>query len=77
MRGICSWLMVIALLTVVSAGCDIQKGRFASCESDDDCKASDETKPYCFNLRCVGCAYDRHCKDGEICDMKKRSCAAL
>lgn len=77
MRGFCSWVLVLALVGVVGGGCDIQKGRFASCESDDECKASDETRPYCFNLRCVECAYDRHCKEGQICDAKDRSCATL
>lgn len=77
MRGIFSWLFVLATTLLISGGCDIEKGRFASCQNDADCKSSDETKPYCWNLRCVACAYDRHCKDGEICDTKDRECAPL
>ncbi len=77
MRGICSWIFVLSVSLLVSGGCDIQKGRFATCETDDDCKSADASKPYCWNLRCVGCAYDRHCQDGEICNRKARSCVRL
>ena len=77
MRGICSWLFVLAATLLISGGCDIQKGRFATCEADADCEALDESKPFCFNLRCVGCAYDRHCEDGQICDRKDRNCSTL
>jgi Cys-rich repeat protein len=68
---------VLAAALLLGAGCGIEKGRFASCETDEDCKSSDESRPYCFNLRCVACAYDRHCGEGEICDKKDNECAPL
>ncbi len=75
MRGIIVWIIVLTATFAVTGGC--QKSRFASCETDDDCKSSNESKPYCFNLRCVACAYDRHCEPGEICDLKSRTCADI
>jgi hypothetical protein len=55
------------------AGC--KGGRFATCETDDDCK-NDDGKPYCVDLRCVECFYDRHCKGG-ACNSKTQTCASL
>ncbi len=77
MRGICGWAVLLTAAFLIGSGCNLEKGRFASCETDDDCKGSDEARPYCWNLRCVGCAYDRHCKDGEICDSKDHNCSPL
>ena len=77
MRGIFAWLVVLSLTVVVGGGCDLKKSRFASCETDEHCKGEDETKPYCWNLRCVSCANDRHCKDGQFCDSKDHNCSSL
>ena len=75
MRGIILWIVTLTLTLVMSGGC--QASRFATCENDNDCESSDASKPYCFNVRCVACAYDRHCKAGQICDIKSRTCAGI
>jgi hypothetical protein len=75
MRGIVSWTFTLTLTLLLGGAC--QKSRFATCETDEDCASRDESKSYCFNVRCVACAYDRHCEAGEICDTKSKTCTEL
>lgn len=75
MRGISLWLAALTAIFLITGGC--QKSRFATCENDDDCKKTDAEKPYCWNVRCVACAYDRHCGDGKVCDTNSKTCVGL
>lgn len=61
-------LLLGAVLTLglVSLGC--LPGRYASCQTDDDCSGrQDGGKLVCYNLRCVECHYDSDCGDGKHC----------
>ena len=71
-------IAVALALLFLGSGC-VTDGRFATCETDQDCETKgDGERPFCTNLRCVECAYDRHCeKQGGVCDTKNQKCIAL
>jgi hypothetical protein len=59
-------LGAFAFLSAAMLGCP--PGRFASCQTDDDCHPPDGGKLVCDNLRCVECHYDADCSEGKICN---------
>ncbi len=75
MRGVALWTIALAMALLSAGAC--HKSRFATCEADGDCESTDAAKPYCHNLRCVACAYDRHCSDGKVCDTNSKTCVGL
>jgi hypothetical protein len=58
-------LALLGFVGTVSASC--LPGRYASCNTDNDCPSIDGGKLVCFNLRCVECHYDGDCAPGNLC----------
>jgi hypothetical protein len=63
----------------VFVGCD-GNSRFPICKTDADCVTS-EGQPLpgsiCYDLRCVQCGNDTHCKVGEVCSLQTKECQSL
>jgi hypothetical protein len=79
MRRAISWSVVVAALALPAA-CADEAGRFPVCRSDQECTQTDASRPICDNLRCVECAYDRHCQEsgeGDTCNRQSNTCAKL
>lgn len=62
-----------------TAGCD-GNSRFPICQTDADCTSVDgkpQVGSICYDLRCVQCANDTHCKVGEVCSLQTKECQSL
>ncbi|MDC0744234.1 hypothetical protein [Polyangium mundeleinium] len=63
--------LAAALVSACAGGLpgSLEDGRFATCETNDDCIARDAGTEagICWNLRCVQCLYDTDCAAGAYC----------